>query len=340
MRTIFGLLIASILLSGSLVPGFAESDSVECKEAFEAKKQIEVLDRKYSELKKNAYLQWESLSKSGQYSGTWEEFSQKFLDSVEVKEIQTLRQKYAEIDQKCPQHGAIKPEYSDPSKKECNDTDYQNIKKSFFIIEQKMIAAKERYYKEWESLTKSGKYLDSWEQFAKDNLHTSPEALEYQKAQTKYGSLIQYCQSEQVVTKTLQIPAGCDQSELNIAKKTMLESDAKVTALKEKLYSEWKTQTSVGKTTDAWDAYMKQHFDNAAEVKEWRQVQEKYTGIIHICTPTNADVAKPNSPMSLQTAEKSAKKSVMEKKKESDKSDKLKKSKKIKKSKRSESIKS
>jgi hypothetical protein len=328
MQIIFGLLMAITLFTGTLVSGFAQSESVECKAVSDAKKQIESLDRKYSEIKKKVYTEWESASKSGQYSGSWEEFAQKFLDSVEVKEIQALRQKYAEIDQKCPQYGALKPEYSDSKKKDCDNIDYQNIKKTFFTIEQKIIAAKERYYKEWESLSKSGKYSNSWDQYAKENLYSSSEALEYQNIQAKYGNLILYCQSESVVVvpKTLQIPSGCNESELKIAKKTLLESDGKVTALKERLYSEWKLQADAGKTTDSWDAYMKQRFDGAVEVKEWRQLQEKYASVIHICTPTNMDVVSPNSQTS-QTEKSTKSKTTSEKKKDLSKSEKLKKAK-------------
>lgn len=328
--------MAITLFTGTLVSGFAQSESAECKDASDAKKQIESLDRKYSELKKKAYAEWESMSKSGQYSGSWEEYAQKFLDSAEVKEIQTLRQKYAEIDQKCQQYGAFKPEYSDSKKKDCDNADYQNIKKTFFTIEQKMIAAKEKYYKEWESLSKSGKYSNSWDQYAKENLHSSSEALEYQNMQTKYGNLIRHCQSESVAVtpKTLQTPPGCNESELKIAKNALLESDGKVTALKERLYSEWKLQTGAGKTTDSWDAYMKPHFDGAVEVREWRQLQEKYASVIHICTPTNMDVVSPNSQTS-QTDKPTKSKTTSEKKKESDKSEKLKKAKKVKKAKRS-----
>ncbi len=332
MQIILGFLMTITLFTGTLVTGFAQSESSECKAASDAKKQIEGLDRKYSELKKKAYAEWESASKSGQYSGSWEEFAQKFLDSYEVKEIQALRQKYAEIDQKCPQYGALKPEYSDSKKKDCDNIDYQNIKKIFFTIEQKMIAAKERHYKEWESLSKSGKYSNSWDQYAKENLYSSSEALEYQNIQAKYGNLVQYCQSESVVVvpKTLQVPTGCNESELKIAKKTLLESDGKVTALKERLYSEWKLQADAGKTTDSWDTYMKQHFDGAVEVKEWHQLQEKYAGVIHICTPTNMDVVSPNSQTS-QTEKSTKSKTISEKKKDSDKSEKLKKTKKAKK---------
>lgn len=336
MRMILGFLMAITLFTGTLVSGFAQSESTECKDASDAKKQIESLDRKYSELKKKAYAEWESMSKSGQYSDSWEEFAQKFLGSAEVKEIQTLRQKYAEIDQKCPQYGALKPEYSDSKKKNCDNSDYQNIKKTFFTIEQKMIATKEKYYKEWESLSKSGKYLNSWDQYAKENLHSSSEELEYRNIQTKYGNLIQYCQSESVAItpKILQTPPGCNESELKIAKMALLESDGKVAALKERLYSEWKLQSGAGKTTDSWDAYMKQHFDGTVEVKEWRQLQEKYAGVIHICTPTNMDVVSPNSQTSQ--IEKSAKsKTTSEKKKDPDKSEKLKKAKKTQKIKRS-----
>ncbi len=109
-----------------------------------------------------------------------------------------------------------------------------------------------------------------------------------------------------------------------------MESDGKVTALKERLYSEWKLQADAGKTTDSWDTYMKQHFDGAVEVKEWHQLQEKYAGVIHICTPTNMDVVSPNSQTS-QTEKSTKSKTISEKKKDSDKSEKLKKTKKAKK---------
>ncbi|MBI5698464.1 MAG: hypothetical protein HZC29_08330 [Thaumarchaeota archaeon] len=158
----------------------------------------------------------------------------------------------------------------------------ENIKKTFFMIEEKLVSAKNRYYKEWESLSKSGKYSDTWDKYAKENLYTSPEWVEYQKAQEKYGTIIQYCQSEQPVLQKPNMvakPVGCNDSDLENAKKALSESDQKVTALKNRLYAEWKLQRDVGKISDDWDIYMKQHFDGAAEVKEWRQIQEKFSNV-------------------------------------------------------------
>lgn len=341
---ILGIMIALVLLFGTVIPAFAQNTDSDkaCQDALDARKQIENLDKKYAELKQKAYSEWEQQSKSDQYSGTWNEYAQKFFASDEVKKIQNLRQKYTEIDQKCIQYGqAVKSEANNLKSTTCTNVYYENIKKTFFAIEQKMIAAKERYYKEWESLAKSGKYSDSWEQYAKEKLHTSPEATEFQKAQVKYGSMIQLCQSEQVLSqpKMTQRPAGCNESEFEAAKKAMMESDSKVTALKERLYLEWKTLIDVGKITDSWDVFMKQHFDVAPEVKEWRQLQDKFSDIFHICTPANMDVIESNSKILQQSNEKIIPPNKSsDKKKEFDKYDELKKVKKTKKSKKTTSI--
>ena len=347
MNAILGIFAACMLLSGAITSSgvvFAQSTNTEkaCQDAIEARKQIEILDNRYSTLKQKAYSDWEQQSKSGQYSGTWDEYAQKFLDSQKVKDIQAMRQKYAEIDQKCVQYGPIKSESESTKKKECTTTDYENIKKTFFMIEEKLVSAKNRYYKEWESLSKSGKYSDTWDKYSKENFYTSQEWVEYQKAQEKYGTIIQYCQSEQPVLQKPSMtvnPAGCNESELEIAKKALSESDQKVTALKNRLYSEWKLQRDAGKISDEWDIYMKQHFDGATEVKEWRQTQEKFSNILHICTPTNAEIVKSNEPAPLkQSNEKAVKPSKMmseKKTKTTDKYDKLMKAKKIKKAKKS-----
>lgn len=347
MNAILGVFAACMLLSGAITSSgvvFAQSASSEkaCQDAIEARKQIEILDKKYATLKQKAYADWEQQNKSGQYSGTWEEYSQKFLDSQEIKDIQTMRQKYAEIDQKCVQYGPIKSESESSKKKECTTTDYENIKKIFFMIEEKLVSAKNRYYKEWESLSKSGKYSDTWDKYAKENLYTSQEWVEYQKAQEKYGAIIQYCQSEQQILQKPNMaakPDGCNDSDLENAKKALSESDQKVTALKNRLYAEWKLQRDAGKINDGWDIYMKQHFDGAAEVKEWRQTQEKFSNVIHICTPTNAEIVRPNESVSLkQSNEKAVKPSMImpeKKTKTTDKYDKLTKAKKIKKAKKS-----
>jgi len=336
LKTILGLFTAFVLLTSVFTNNsFASTDT--CTEAIEARKQIESLDRKYSELKKKAYSDWESLVKSGQYSGTWDEYAQKFLDSSQVKEIQILRQKYAEIDQKCIQYGPIKPEYSDAKKQSCDTTDYKNIKKTFFAIEQKVIVAKEKHYKNWESLVKSGQYSGTWDQYAKENLYSSQEMMEYQKVQAKYGSAIQFCQSEpQPEQKTFQVPAGCNESEFESAKKILAESSNKVSTLKENLYLEWKSLSDAGKTSESWDVYFNQRFEIASEVMDWIALQEKFSGIMHICTPTNTDVVQPTSqPIGLKspTSDKKIEK-LSKKNKESEKQDKITKAKKMKKSKK------
>lgn len=338
MLRILGMITVSILLSGVFFSGsfsFASSDA--CGDASDARKQIESLDRKYTELKKNAYSEWETQAKSGAYSGTWDEYAQKFLESAVVKEIQTLRQKYVEIDQKCVQYGPIKSEYSGTKKKSCDTDSYKNIKKTFFAIEQKLIAAKEKHYRDWEAQTKSGAYSGTWDQYAKEHLQLSQEMSEYQKVQVKHGSIIQYCQSEQQPeTKTIRTPAGCNESEFESAKKTLSESSNKVSILKEKIYSEWMTLSDSGKTSESWDVYFNQRFDVAPEVKEWRAIQEKFSGVIHLCTYANMEVVQSNTqpaePKS-SLSDKKAEKPKFSKKSESDK-DKITKVKKMKKSKK------
>ena len=336
MKIILGIFVSVVLVTSVFTNNaFASTDA--CTDAIEARKQIESLDKKYSELKKKAYSDWELQTKSGQYSGTWDEYAQKFLDSPEIKEIQTLRQKYVEIDQKCVQYGPTKPEYSDTKKQSCDNTDYKNIKKTFFAIEQKVIAAKEKHYKNWESLVKSGTYSGTWDQYAAENLNTSQEMLEYQKIQAKYGAIIQFCQSEpQPAPKTLPIPAGCNESEFESAKKTLVESSSKVSSLKENLYLEWKTLSDTGKTSESWDVYFNQHFEAAPEVKEWQALLDKFSGIMHICTPTNTDIVQPTQqpPELKSTSDKKTEKLSSKYNKESEKQDKITKAKKIKKSKK------
>jgi hypothetical protein len=338
MKTTIGILASFVLLSGMLVSGnltFADST---CDAASEARTEIESLDRKYSELKKKAYSEWEAQTRSGVYSGTWDEYAQKFLGSAEIKEIQILRQKYAEIDQKCAQYSTTKMEYSDTKKKTCDTADYKNIKKIFFAIEQKLVAAKEKHYKDWETQTKSGTYSGTWDQYSKEKFQNSQEMLEYQKAQAKHGTMIQYCQSNpQPETKTLQLPVGCNESEFESAKKALNEYGNKASLLKEKLYSEWKTLTDAGKISESWGVYFNQRFDTAPEVQEWRILQDKFSGIMHTCTPTNDGVIQSNTqPIDLNSSllEKKVEKTKFSKKKtEFDKQDKLTKAKKTKKAK-------
>jgi hypothetical protein len=340
LKIILGIFVAVVLLTSVFTNNaFASTDT--CREAIEARKQIESLDRKYSELKKKVYSDWESQTKSGQYSGTWDEYAQKLLDSSEVKEIQTLRQKYAEIDQKCVQYGPTKPEYSDAKKQSCDTTDYKNIKKTFFAIEQKVIAAKEKHYKNWESLVKSGSYSGTWDQYAAENLNPSQEMMEYQKIQAKYDTMIQFCQSEpQSEPKTLPIPAGCNMLEFESAKKILAESSNKVSTLKENLYLEWKALSDVGKTSEPWDVYFSQRFETASEVKEWRALQDKFSVMMHICTPTNTNIVQPTQQsLELKSAsDKKTEKSSSKYNKESEKQDKITKAKKIKKSKKTSAI--
>lgn len=353
-----GVFAAFVLLTGMVTsPGFvfaqntdsdksAKQPNRDCQDAADARKQIAILDKKYDELKQRAYDEWERQSKSGQYSGTWDDYAQKFLDSQEVKEIQTMRQKYAETEQKCSQANPSysKPESTDPAKRICASTDYENIKKNFFAIEQKYVAAKERYYKEWEEQSKSGAYAGAWEQYAKEKFHSSLEAAEYRKAQEKYNDIILYCQSSSVLqkpNKIIQRPAVCNESEFDAARKTISQSEYRVVALKEKLYSEWKRQYDAGNIRDEWGIYMKRHFDGSDEVKEWKRLQEKYANVIHICTPTNVDVVRPDNPTLKQSDVKTVKPnkiSTEKKTKESDKYDKLTKAKKIKKSKKTAPI--
>lgn len=71
-------------------------------------------------------------------------------------------------------------------------------------------------------------------------------------------------------------------SNLELLKKLLDGASRKASALKEKLYAEWKSQYSSGQIKDDWDVYSKK-LDNSQEMQEYRQTQEKYNSILASC---------------------------------------------------------
>jgi hypothetical protein len=90
-------------------------------------------------------------------------------------------------------------------------------------------------------------------------------------------------------------------SNLELLRKLLDDASQKASALKEKLYAEWKSKYSSGQIKDDWDVYSKK-LETSQEMIGYRQTQEKYNLILASCAD-NSQSKPPESRVQFTSSE-------------------------------------
>ena len=75
----------------------------------------------------------------------------------------------------------------------CNQPEYAQAQAVLASAEQSYLNLKSTYYQNWKQLNASGKYNDTWSDYAKNNFLKSNDVDKIRQIHEQYGGLVQYC---------------------------------------------------------------------------------------------------------------------------------------------------
>lgn len=164
-----------------------------------AKKELAPLEQRYNELKTKYYDEWQRLHESGEYDGTWENFTkERFMNSPDMAEARQIHEKYSEFLRHCNQATDARPYPTDPTapRTVCKE-DYEHAKKELAALENRYGELKMKFYNEWQRLHESGDYDGPWEKFAEEKFLNSHEIADLNHMREKYHQLMMHCSNTQ-----------------------------------------------------------------------------------------------------------------------------------------------
>jgi hypothetical protein len=157
-----------------------------------AKQGLADTQKKMADLRTQYYNDWQTVHNSGQYSGTFEQYSrEKISNSVDVSQIKSDYQKYSSILRSCGVGPMHRPNYS--SSTTCSQSDITNARQELVTTQKQGYDLKNKAYQQFQQDQASGQYNGTWNQYAKDNFFNLPEVTQLKSTHDKYSSFLKSC---------------------------------------------------------------------------------------------------------------------------------------------------
>jgi methionine salvage enolase-phosphatase E1 len=270
------------------------------------RKLLDDASQKASAFKEKLYAEWKSKYSSGQIKDDWDVYSKKLETSQEMIGYRQTQEKYNLILASCADNSQSKPPESRvqfTSSEEC-----VNAQRMIDDIDQRYSVLKQKAYADWKSQNAAGTYPGTWEQYANEFINSTP-VTELNQARQKYEPVLRTCYV-QTNAKSFDLPQSastvesqrqsCPDADIERMRIMLNDSGQKVSALKERLYSEWKSSYDSGQIKDDWDVYAKKKFEGSQEFVTYMQLQQKLDSLYKMCRtiekPQPADDPKPVNP--------------------------------------------
>lgn len=267
------------------------------------KKLLDDSSRKASAIREKLSAEWKSLYYSGQIKDDWDVYSKKLDSSQEMQGYRQTQEKYNSVLASCTRDSQSK---SPESRVQSTLSDEcVSAQRMIDDIDQKYSALKQKAYGDWKSQNAAGTYPGTWDQFANEFINSS-QVSELNQMRQKYEPVLRTCyvQSNSSVSQSESTQSDVSQTQScpDVVRMQNALSDAsqKISALKERLYSEWKTAYDSGQTKDDWGIYAKIKFEGSQEFANYQQLQQKVDSLYKMCRtnekPQPTDNAKPVNP--------------------------------------------
>jgi len=185
--------------------------SVSCTqdEITTAKQGMTEIQKKMSDLKTQYYKDWQTAYNSGQYNGTWQEYSrEKISSSPDLSQIKLDYQKYSSVLRSCGS-GQMQPQSRSSST--CSQSDVTNARQELATTMQQGMELRNKIYQQFQQDQSSGQFNGTWNQYAQKNFYNLPEVLQLKSTHDKYTNFLKSCFGQQMPTQqygSLQSPNG------------------------------------------------------------------------------------------------------------------------------------
>ncbi len=154
-----------------------------------AKQGLADIQKKMSELRTQYYNDWQTAQNSGQYNGTWEQYSrEKIASSADLSQIKSDYQKYSSILKSCGV-SHMRPNYSTT----CNQNDISHARQEIATTMRQGMDIKEKIYQQFQQDQASGQFNGTWAQYAQEKLWNLPDLVQLKSTHDKYANFMKSC---------------------------------------------------------------------------------------------------------------------------------------------------
>ena len=161
-----------------------------------AKHGLSNTQKKMADLRTQYYNDWQTIHDSGQYNGTWEQYSrEKVLGSSDISQIKSDYQKYSSVLRSCG-IGPMHPYYS--SSTTCSQDDIMHARQELATTEKQGNDLKFKTYQEFQQDQSSGQFNGTWAQYAQEKFWNLPEIVQLKSTHDKFTSFLKSCFGQQV----------------------------------------------------------------------------------------------------------------------------------------------
>ena len=155
-----------------------------------AKQGLVEIQKKISDLRTQYHNDWQTAYNSGQYNGTWEQYSRdKISSSADISQIKSDYQKFNSILRSC-NTGHMQIAYSSST---CSQSDITNARQELATAMKQGMGLRNKAYQQFQQDRSSGQFNGTWNQYAQQKFHNLPEVLQSKSTHDKYSSFLKSC---------------------------------------------------------------------------------------------------------------------------------------------------
>ncbi len=156
-----------------------------------AKQGLADIQKKMADIKIQYHNDWKTAHDSGQYNGTFEQYSQEKISSSDLSQLKSDYQKYNSILRSCGAAGHImKPNAPTTT---CRQDDVSHARQELATSEKQGMVLRNKIYQQFQTDQASGQFNGTWAQYAKENFYNLPEIVQIKSTHDKFSSFLNGC---------------------------------------------------------------------------------------------------------------------------------------------------
>ena len=158
-----------------------------------AKQGIADIQKKMADIKTQYYNDWQTAHNSGQYNGTFAQYSHEKISSSDISQIKSDYLKYSSVLKNCgvTVHMMMSPTAT--SSTTCSQEDISHARQELTTSEKQGIALRNKIYQQFQTDQASGQFNGTWAQYAKENFYNLPEISQIKSTHDKFSSFLKNC---------------------------------------------------------------------------------------------------------------------------------------------------
>lgn len=169
-----------------------------------AKQGLGGTQKKMEDLRAQYYNDWNIAHNSGQYNGTWKQYSQdKFYNSQDISQLKSDYEKYSSILRSCST-GQMHSLYN--SSTTCSQDDIMHARQEITTTEKRGYDLKDKIYQQFQQDQSSGQFNGTWAQYAHDKFLNLPEITQLKSTHEKFTSFLKNCFGQQMPPQQSNAP--------------------------------------------------------------------------------------------------------------------------------------